>query len=88
MLSEGRAVHGKRLVVFRAPGTGSYALVAGRKVGNAVQRNRARRVMRAAWREVTSDAHQRDDVVIVARAAIAGATSPELVAEIEELLRR
>lgn len=88
MLSEGRAVHGRRLVVFRAPGTGSYALVAGRKVGNAVQRNRARRVMRAAWREVASAADRRDDVVIVARATIAKATSPELVGEIEELLRR
>ena len=87
MLSVGRAAHGRRLVVFRAPGTGSYALVAGRKVGNAVQRNRARRVMRAAWREVgTTDPRQ--DVVIVARAAIAGATSPELVSEIEELLTR
>src|SRR5262249_11561533 len=40
VLDEGRPLHGKRVVVFLAPGTGAAASVAGRKVGSAVERNR------------------------------------------------
>ena len=45
VFDEGRPVHGSRVVVFLAPGTGAAAYVAGRKVGNAVKRNRARRIL-------------------------------------------
>src|SRR5919106_4313016 len=43
---DGQPVHGKRMVLFAAPGSGGFALVAGKKVGGAVERNRARRVLR------------------------------------------
>jgi ribonuclease P protein component len=74
--------------VFVAPGTGSAAFVAGRRIGGAVLRNRARRILRAAWREVEDKVEDGYDVVVVARAAIVGARSQDLVAEIEELLSR
>lgn len=76
------------MVVFVAPGTGSAAFVAGRRIGGAVLRNRARRILRAAWREVEDKVEDGYDVVVVARAAIVGARSQDLVAEIEELLSR
>ena len=76
------------MVVFVAPGTGSAAFVAGRRIGGAVLRNRARRILRAAWREVEDKVEDGYDVVVVARAAIAGARSQDLVAEVEELLSR
>jgi ribonuclease P protein component len=74
--------------VFVAPGTGSAAFVAGRRIGGAVLRNRARRILRAAWREVEDRVEDGYDVVVVARAAIVGARSQDLVAEVEELLSR
>ena len=74
--------------MFVAPGTGSAAFVAGRRIGGAVLRNRARRILRAAWREVEDKVEDGYDVVVVARAAIVGARSQDLVAEIEELLSR
>ena len=74
------------MVVFVAPGPGSVAFVAGRRVGGAVVRNRARRVMRAAWRELVPRAREGYDVVLVARAAIRGAKTQDLVAEMQELL--
>jgi ribonuclease P protein component len=64
------------------------AAVAGRKIGGAVQRNRARRILRAAWREAALRGIEGVDVVLVARPAIRGARTQDLVAEIAELARR
>ena len=73
--------------MFLAPGTGAVAYVAGRKVGNAVTRNRARRVLRAAWLEVAPRIGNGQDAVLVAREAIRGAKTQDLVAEMTQLLR-
>ena len=72
--------------MFVAPGTGSAAFVAGRRIGGAVLRNRARRILRAAWRVLEDKVEDGYDVVVVARAAIVGARTQDLVAEVEELL--
>ena len=88
LLAEGRATHGTRVVVFTLPGAGSAAVVAGRRVGGAVVRNRARRIMRAAWRELAPRVADGVDVALVARPAIREAGARELVAEVEELLAR
>jgi ribonuclease P protein component len=76
------------MVVFVAPGCGSVAFVAGRRVGGAVVRNRARRILRAAWRQLEGDPRADVDVAIVARGAIRGAKTQDLVAEMQELLTR
>jgi ribonuclease P protein component len=76
------------VVLFLAPGSGEVAVVASRRVGGAVHRNRARRILREAWREVAPTAGGGNDVVIVAREAIRGAKTQDLVAEMKELLRR
>jgi len=81
-------LHGKRVVLFVAPGSGEFALVAGKKIGGAVQRNRARRVLRAAIREVAPRGVAGHDVVLVAREAIRDARTQDLIAEMTELLRR
>lgn len=73
--------------MFSAPGSGGVAVVAGRRVGGAVGRNRARRILRAAWREVATRAGD-DDVVLVAREGIRGAKTQDLVIEMTELLPR
>ena len=76
------------MVVFVAPGTGGVAFVAGRRVGGAVVRNRARRILRAAWRELASGVRDGYDIVLVARDTIRGARSHELIAEVDGLLVR
>lgn len=86
MYAQARTLHGTSVVLFLAPGTGGYAVVAGRRIGGAVARNRARRILRAAWRQVTPQVGQ--DAVLVARQAIRGRKTQELVAEMTELLRR
>lgn len=74
------------MVAFVAPGSGKVAFVAGRRVGGAVVRNRARRVLRAAWQQLAPRAGGDQDVVLVARAAIRGAKTQDLVTELDELL--
>jgi ribonuclease P protein component len=81
----GRQVRGERMVIWLAPGTGAAAVIAGRRVGGAVERNRARRVLRAALREV---ALKERDVVASALPAIAGARTPAVASELKELLDR
>lgn len=76
------------MVVFVAPGTGSVAFVAGRRMGGAVVRNRAKRILRAAWRELAGRVEGGHDVVVVAKPAIVVARTQELVAEVGELLSR
>jgi ribonuclease P protein component len=86
VLHGGRSFHGSRVVIFMAPGTDRCAVIAGRKVGGAVERNRARRVLRAAWPSVASLARG-SDTVLVARAGILHAKTQELVEEMRDVLQ-
>lgn len=74
------------MVVFVAPGSGGAAFVAGRKVGGAVARNRARRILRTAWRELAPRVREGYDIALVARVSIRGAKTQDVVAEMTELL--
>lgn len=76
------------MVLFVAPGPGDTAVVATRRVGGAVQRNRARRILREAWRQVLPQVTSGFDTVLVAREAIRGAKTQDLVTEMTQLLRR
>ncbi len=76
------------MVVLVAPGSGKRAFVAGRRVGGAVPRNRARRILKAAWREVEPRVRDGYDIAFVARGAIRRSKTQDLVAEMEELLTR
>ena len=86
MFAEGRSLHGDLVVLFVAPGWAGTAFVAARRVGGAVDRNLARRILRAAWRQVAQQVNDRYDFVLVARQGIRGAKTQDLVAEMTELL--
>ena len=89
MLAGGRRVAGPRVILYVAPGEPGArpAFVAGRRIGGAVLRNRARRVLRAAWRDVAPLLPEDVHVVVVARGAISGAGTKELETEMRGLLR-
>jgi ribonuclease P protein component len=84
----GRDLRGERVILWVAPGPGRCAVVATRRVGSAVERNRARRILRAAWRAIEPGVEGTGDVVLTARPAIRGAKTQDLVAEMSGLLQR
>lgn len=59
-------------------------ITAGKKIGNAVHRNRAKRLIRQAVRELAPRLPVGVDVVIVARTAIYEAKSQQVRAELEQ----
>jgi ribonuclease P protein component len=79
-----------RVVLYVAPGEGPSraAWITGKRVGSAVARNRARRLLREAWIALAPVVRGGYDLVMVARGPFRKAGAPELTAEIEELLRR
>jgi ribonuclease P protein component len=77
------------VILYVAPGEPGArpAFVAGRRIGGAVIRNRARRVLRAAWRGLAPQLPEDIHVVVVARGTISGAGTKELETEMRGLLR-
>ena len=62
------------------------AFVASKKVGNSVERNRSRRLMRAAYRSVETNVKSGYDIIFVARAAINGCKEPEVERQLKKTL--
>ena len=76
------------LLVAPAPGQQTrVGFTAGRQVGGAVQRNRARRLLREAWRAVAITTPGLE-VVLVAQPGLEGLKSRAVEAEVRRLLRR
>lgn len=59
-------------------GINRVGITTGKKVGGAVERSRSRRVIRAAWQEVSSGLLQGFDFVFVARSATPFAKSGQV----------
>jgi ribonuclease P protein component len=89
VLAERRMAHGDAIVVHirsrGAAGPARWTVVAGRKVGGAVQRNRAKRRLRSILTSVPLPAGT--DVVVVARSAAVDAPFEDLSAEVNRLVQ-
>jgi ribonuclease P protein component len=72
VMREGRKVHTRNLVIFVAPGAADSArlgLAVGRRVGNAVCRNRWKRLVREVFRLKLRGGLQAVDLVVAVKAA-------------------
>ena len=62
------------------------AFVSSKKVGNSVNRNRSRRLMRAAYKTLEPNIKSGYDIIFVARAAIIGCKEPEVEKQLKKSL--
>ena len=62
------------------------AFVSSKKVGNSVERNRSRRLMRAAYKAIEPEVKSGYDIVFVARAAINGCREPEVERQLKKAM--
>jgi ribonuclease P protein component len=77
------------LVVLSAEGERTrIGVTAGRSVGSAVQRNRAKRLLREAIRPLLPQIQQGLKVILIARKPILKAELPEIRTSLQELLAR
>ncbi len=65
----------------------AVGMVSSRRIGGAVIRNRARRLMREAFRLNQQKLKPNTQLVLVARSAISGATLAEVETELLQLMR-
>lgn len=89
--AEGNKRVGKWCVLFaRANGLefSRLGVTATRKIGNAVRRNRAKRLVREAFRQIQDMLPPGLDLVVVVRQSLLGPGSKDLQREILELTQR
>ena len=64
------------------------AFLASKKVGNSVQRNRARRLMRESWRQISGQFPVGYDIVLIARNSINGKNCPQVMTSLNRAVQR
>ena len=87
----GRRCAGKLLVLYALPGTTGgrqVGVVTSRRIGNAVIRNRARRLMREAYRLNKVKLNEHLQIVMIARSAIRDKSFQNVEAEMLALWRQ
>lgn len=88
---EGRAWSHSLLVLVAAPnsvGRTRIGVAAGRRLGPAVARNRARRVLREAARHLYPRLAAGWDLILIARPPILTVKEPQVEAALEQLVRQ
>jgi ribonuclease P protein component len=86
----GRRAHGRYVTIIAAPAGGAatrLGIVASRKIGGAVSRNRAKRLIREAFRTQDPPPHS-VDLVVIAKSAAVGAKVADLARDYQTTLRR
>ena len=87
----GKSVGERYIVLFYMKNGLSFsrhAFLASKKVGNSVQRNRAKRLMKESWKTVHQDLPEGYDYILIARNTINGKKMQEVEVSLKNAFRR
>lgn len=91
LYNRGKAVTDPALVVYyrkNRAGICRIGLTTSKKIGNAVERNRSRRVLRAAFMEICPELEPCYDLILVARSSTKHRKSNEVAARMRSIFAR
>jgi ribonuclease P protein component len=91
LYKKGAKIHGRYLVIIFAKNGREYnrkAFLASKKVGKAVARNRARRLMKEAHRSLAPRIRTGYDILFIARNTITDASCPEVQKTMKASLKK
>lgn len=86
--TEGKNYSTKHVAIYVIKGPKRFGFIASKKVGNAVQRNRAKRLMREVIRLHLSEIKNDIQIILIARPRIRGVSYLEVEESIMNMLKR
>lgn len=91
LYNRGKSFVSPALVIYfqnSRAGFSRLGITCGKKMGKAVKRNRVKRIIREAYRNLLPDFNKNIDIVIVARAASVSLKEPQIEVQMRELLKK
>jgi|SRR5680860_205308 len=88
IFAEGKNYSVKHVAIYVFKGPKKYGIIASKKVGNSVQRNRAKRLMREVIRLHLPDLRNDIQIILIARAAIKGVSYNEVEKTMMNMLKK
>lgn len=88
VFAEGKSFSGKYVVVYLSEGPSKFGFIASKKVGNAVTRNRAKRLMREVIRRHLIEFKDNVQIICIARASIKGVSYSQVENSLLQTLKK
>lgn len=88
VFAQGKNYAGKHVAMYISTGPKRFGFIASKKVGNAVQRNRAKRLMREVIRLHLPEIKNDKQIILIARVRIKGVSYWEVEKTVMSILKK